>query len=138
MNMDALQPELLDLPQEPYELLHLLQDIIVPFAEHFTSRCNRSHKFKDRTAIRSIDDEKLSWNRLTTYLWELHLFLEEYNQQGSPVSQALYTATHQVARSLESTIHGRRIQQVIKTAKPEALISNKDVSKVSIKHKYYH
>lgn len=122
---------------EPDELLDLLQDVILPYADHFANRFNQSKKLEDRTATRS-DGDKMSWRCLETDLWELHLFLKEYDEQGSLVEEELDTAMHQMARSLERTIHGPRIQRVIKTEKPEAWISNKDVSQVSINHEYHH
>lgn len=128
MNMDALQPE-------PLELLDLLQDIIAPFVEQFASRFNPYKKSDSRTATESVD-EKMSWRDLSTNLSELSIFLKGYDEQVSPISQELDKAMRQVARSLESTIHGSRIRQVIRIEKPKAPIPTMDVSKISIKHKY--
>jgi len=124
--MEALQPELLDLPEEPYALLELLQDIVGSFKEHFTNR------FKDRD-----DDERFSRNRLKKDLSELDYYLVEYNQQGSPASQELYTAAHWVASSLERVIHGGRIQQVLERENLQVWVTSRDVTKVPIKHQRY-
>lgn len=125
MEMDALQPE-------PCELLDLLQDIIAPFAEHFTSRFIQSKKVDHRAATGSVDG-KVGWLQLNTHLRELFVFLMFHDEQESPISQELFIAMHKVARSLESTIHASRIRQVIKTAKLPDIV----VSRISIKHKIY-
>lgn len=98
------------------DLLDLLQDIVLPLAEHFASRFIQSKNFEDRTATGSVNGN-VSWKELNADLCELSIFLKGYNEQESPVGQELYTAMHQVATSLESTVHGSRIQQVIRTAK---------------------
>ncbi|KAL6819768.1 hypothetical protein V8C40DRAFT_281101 [Trichoderma camerunense] len=77
--MDEPEAELLiDLPEEPYELLELLQDIIITFREHYTGRSQNDGK-----------------------------------ETLGPISQELYTAAHRVAVGLNSTIHARRIQDIL-------------------------
>lgn len=100
--MDEPEAELLiDLPEEPYELLELLQDIISTFREHYTGRFQNDSK------------ETLVRKHLKSRLWQLDFHLEGYMNQQGPISQELYTAAHRVAVGLNSTIHARRIQDII-------------------------
>lgn len=126
MDMDALQ-------SEREKLLDLLQDIIVPYREHFAIRFNRSKQFDHRTAATGSVNGNVGWRELNADLRELSVFLEGYGEQESPISPELFDAMQAVAGSLESTIHGSRIRQVIETTK----LPNIDVSEISIKHKNY-
>lgn len=92
---------LLDLPEEPYELLELLQDIISTFRQHFTGRFQNDNK------------ETLAQRHFKSRLWQLDFHLDGYMNQQGPISQELYTAAHQVAIGLNSTIHARRIQDIL-------------------------
>lgn len=100
--MDEPETEfLMDLPEEPYELLELLQDIISTFREHYTGRFQNDSK------------ETLVQRHLKSQLWQLDFHLESYMTQQGPISQKLYTAAHRVAVGLDSTIHARRIQGIL-------------------------
>ncbi|KAK4080826.1 hypothetical protein Trihar35433_1931 [Trichoderma harzianum] len=100
--MDEPEAEfLMDLPEEPYELLELLQDIISTFREHYTGRFQNDSK------------ETLVQRHLKSQLWQLDFHLESYMTQQGPISQKLYTAAHRVAVGLDSTIHARRIQGIL-------------------------
>ncbi|KAL7964446.1 hypothetical protein HDV63DRAFT_271226 [Trichoderma sp. SZMC 28014] len=94
---------LVDLPEEPRELLELLQDTISTFREHLTRRFQ-------------VDSQETSARtHLNSRLWQLDFHLDGYmiHQQGS-IGQKLYTAAHWVAEGLNRTIHARRIQDVLK------------------------
>jgi hypothetical protein len=101
--MDEPDAELLmDLPEYPNQLLELLQDTIRTFREHLT---NRFHNDGQETSIRT---------HLKSRLWQLEFHLDDYMNQEGPISQKLYTAAYQMAVGLNSTIHARRIQEVLR------------------------
>ena len=90
------------LPEEPHELLELLQDTISTFREHLARR------------FQNESQETCARTHLNSHLWQLDFHLENYmsHQQG-PISQELYTAAHQVAIALNSTIHARRVRDIL-------------------------
>ena len=102
-------------PEEPYELLELLESIIRDFSYHFKRR------FQDRS------DPQLIRRRLLGELEELDFFLGEYIKQGSPVNKQLDTTARRTAETLKSTLHGNRIRDVLKNERLETRIATGDV-----------
>lgn len=119
--MDAEEPTTgwSEPPEEPYELLELLESIIQDFIDHFKRRFQDS--FQDRS------DLQLTRMRLPMQLAELHLFLSEYIKQGSPVSKEVGGTAHQIAETLKSTLHGGRIRDVLRTERLETRIATAEV-----------
>ncbi|KAH8898070.1 subtilisin-like protein [Thozetella sp. PMI_491] len=101
-------------PEEPYELLELLESIIQDFSDHFKRR------FQDRS------DPQLTRRRLLMQLGELDLFLGEYIKQGSQVSKHLDATARQIAETLKSILHAGRIRDVLKIERLETKIATAD------------
>jgi hypothetical protein len=97
-----------------FELLLLLKAITVPLIEHFSARSSDEN---------GCQNQQLSRKTLIASLWELNLFLAEYCNQVQTSSTQLSTASRQTAKSIESTLHGSRIVQVINSAHLEALVT---------------
>lgn len=120
IKMDAAVTEYLEPPDESHELLELLHSIIRDLAGHFQRR------------FQNQSDPYLVHRRLMVQLDELNLFLGEYIKQGVSVDKELYTAAYRVAGSLRSMLHGRRIQEVLRTERLEVKIAKEEVRSVHV------
>ena len=113
--MASAVTEYLKAPEERSDLLELLSNITRDLADHFQRR------FQNK-----VDPNLARW-QFMRQLDELNLFLGDYIRQGVSVDQELYTAAYQVAESLKSTLHGRRIQEVLRTENLEVMIAKEEV-----------
>lgn len=118
--MDAVLLDYLKPPDDRHELLELLHNIVRDFADHFQRRsCNQA-------------DPQLVRLKFMGLLYELYLYLDQYIKQGVPVDDELYTAAKQVAERLKSTLHGSRIQEVLRHEKLEAKIAKAEVRSIHV------